>query len=434
MSIGLFFAAFFCLLVLAVPIGVVFAFSSILPRMVNPAFSFTPEASIRSMVSALDSYPMMAIPLFMLAGVIMARGGISEKLFSFFGYFMGNKTAGFPCAVIMTCMFYGAISGSGSATTAAVGSMAIPFLVSMGYNMVFSTALVAVSGGLGVIIPPSIPFILYSGTTNTSTSSLFIGGILPGVLIGLCLMGYAYYYCKKHGEDKALLQDNYIKLRQNGFRPVLKDSIWALLAPVIVLGSIYGGVASPTEAAALSIYYALFTSIVIYKTLKLRDIPRIIKEGVNTYAAILFILCAAIALGRVMSLLKASGVLSAGILSIADSKLSLLLLFNCILIIAGMVMDTPPCILILAPILLPVATKVGIDPVHFGIIMVINLAVGFVTPPMGLNLFVASNMTKIPIVTIARQAFPFVGAFAVAVVLINLFPDITLFLVRFASG
>jgi len=257
--------------------------------------------------------------------------------------------------------------------------------------------------------------------------------VLPGVLIGVCLMGYAYYYCKKHGEDTHKLQANYAQLRANGFLPVLKESIWALLAPVIVLGSIYGGVASPTEAAAISIYYALFTSICIYKTLRIRDIPNMLKEGVNTYAAILFILCAAIALGRVMSLLKVSGVLSEGILSFADSKLAVLLLFNVILIVAGMIMDTPPCILILAPIMMPVAVKVGIDPVHFGIIMVINLAVGFVTPPMGLNLFVASNMTKIPILTIARKSLPFMGAFGIALVLINFFPDITLFLVRLAA-
>jgi C4-dicarboxylate transporter DctM subunit len=432
MSFGLFFAAFFGLLLLAVPIGVVFAFSSIFPRMVNPSFSFTAEASIRSMVSALDSYPMMAIPLFMLAGVVMAKGGISEKLFNFFGYFMGNKTAGFPCAVIMTCLFYGAISGSGSATTAAVGSMAIPFLVSMGYDMVFSTAMVAVAGGLGVIIPPSIPFILYSGTTNTSTSSLFIGGVLPGILIGVCLMVYAYYYCRTHGEDKEKLRINYEKIRARGFLPVLVNSIWALLAPLVVLGSIYGGVASPTEAAAISIYYALFVSIVVYKTLSVRDIPRMLMEGVNTYAAILFILCAAIALGRVMALLKVSAFLSEGILSIADSRLTVLLLFNVILLIAGMIMDTPPCILILAPIMMPIAVSVGVDPVHFGIIMVVNLAVGFVTPPMGLNLFVASNLTKLPITVIARKAVPFMFAFGSAMILINLFPEITLFLVNLA--
>ena len=429
MSLAIFFAVFFGLLILAVPIGVVFGFSALLPSLLNASFPYNASAAIRSMFTALDSFPMMAIPLFILAGVIMAQGGISKKLFDFFAYFMGNKTAGFPCTVVITCMFYGAISGSGAATVAAVGSLSIPFMVSMGYSLEFSTAIVTVSGGLGAIIPPSIPLVLYSGVTGTSTSDLFIGGVLPGILIGCCLMVYAYLYCKKHGEDKERLQENYRTIKARGFLPVLKDSFWALMAPVIVLGSIYGGIASPTEAAAISIYYSLFISLFVYKTIRLQDIPRLFREGVKTYGSLLFVLATAIAMGRTFALMQVAATLQTAVLSVVSSKVGILLLFNIILLFAGMILDTPPCILLLTPIMYPIATAVGIDPVHFGIIMVVNLVFGFVTPPMGLSLFVASNLSKLPVMSIAKKALPFMVFFLIGVLLINLFEPITMFLV-----
>ena len=240
MSLTVFFAALLVMIAIAIPIGVVFGGISILPVLANPAFPFTVDAAVRSMLNGLNSFPILAIPLFMLSGVIMAKGGISKRLFNFFAYFIGNKTAGFPCAAIITCLFYGAISGSGPATTAAVGAMAIPFLTGMGYDLVFASAIVAVAGGLGVIIPPSIPFIVYSSMSNTSTSALFIAGILPGALIALGLMVVAWAYCKRHGEDKARLQENYETIRAQGFGRLLRESSWALLTPVIILGSIYG--------------------------------------------------------------------------------------------------------------------------------------------------------------------------------------------------
>ena len=254
MSIGIFFLIFAVLLVIGTPICLVFSGMTIAPYLANHAFPYDITAAVTSQLSGLDSFPLMAIPLFMLAGVIMAKGKISDKIFNMFAYFVGNKTAGLPCTVVLTCLFYGAISGSGPATTAAVGSMCIPFLVSVGYDIVFATALVAVAGGLGVIIPPSIPFIVYSSVAGTSVSKMFIAGVLPGCLIGLCLMVYCYIYCKIKGEDKEKLNKRYQEIRSIGFWNLLKDSIWALLTPVIILGSIYGGIASPTEAATISIY------------------------------------------------------------------------------------------------------------------------------------------------------------------------------------
>jgi len=429
MSIGLFFVIFAVLLLIGTPVCFVFSTLTILPSMLADKFPYTADAAVRSMVSGLDSFPLLAIPLFMLAGVIMAKGKISDKIFNIFAYFIGNKTAGLPCAVVITCLFYGAISGSGPATTAAVGSMCIPFLTSVGYDLLFSTALVAVSGGLGIIIPPSIPFIVYSNAANVSIANMFIAGVLPGFVIAACLMVYAYIYCKKKGEDKELIGKKYQEVRANGFWHLLKDSIWALITPVIILGCIYGGIASPTEAATISIFYALFISLFVYKTLKVKDLPGIIYEGVVTYGPILFVISSAVAFGRVITLMKVAETVGALILGAFHSKVVVLLLFNGILLIVGMIMDTAPAILVFCPIMLPIATSLGVDPVHFGIIMVVNLAIGFVTPPMGVNLFVASNLTKLPVMDIAKKVVPFIAAFLIALLLITFIPAISLALV-----
>ncbi|MGI5892537.1 MAG: TRAP transporter large permease [Bacillota bacterium] len=430
MSVGIFFLIFFALLLIGTPIGAAFAGICVLKSIFDPSFPFPLIAIVRSMVNGVDSYPLLAIPLFMLSGVIMAKGGISEKIFNFFGYFFGNKTAGFPIAVTATCLFYGAISGSGPATTAAVGSMTIPFLISMGYDKTFSTALVAISGGLGVIIPPSIPFIVYCSIASTSVSDLFIAGFLPGILIGLCLMVYSYIYCRNKGEDKEKLNEKYNAIRKQGFFAVLKDSIWALLAPIIVLGSIYGGIASTTEAAALSIYYALFVSVFIYKTINFKNMYQVFKEGVGTYAAIMLIMSGAVAFSHALTLMNVGALIRDNLLALFNSKFMILLLINLVLLVAGMLVDCLSAILILAPIMLPVVTAIGVHPVHFGIIMVVNLAIGFVTPPMGMNLFVASNLTKIPVMDIAKRSLPFIFFFAVATVLINVFPEISLILLN----
>lgn len=430
MSVGIVFLIFAIGMSAAIPIGVVLGILAIIPNIADPNFPATAQLVIRSMLGGVDTFPILALPMFILSGIIMAKGGVSKKLFNVFAYFIGNKTAGMPIAVIVTCLFYGAISGSGPATTAAVGSMTIPILVSLNYDKVFATALVAVAGGLGVIIPPSIPFILYGMTTGASVGKLFIGGILPGLLIGACLMVYAYYYCRTRGEDKEKLNENYNELRKGGFVKLFKDSFWALLTPVIILGSIYSGVASPTEAAVISVYYSLIISLFVYKSLSFKDIVPVFREGIKTYAPLLFILAAAIAFARVLTFMQAPQQVAAAITSVFQTKFSVLIVINIFLLFVGMVMDTGPAILILAPILVPITTAVGVDPVHFGIIMVVNLAIGFVTPPVGINLFVGSSLTGIPVTEIARKAWPFIIAFLLALIAITFIPEITLILTR----
>lgn len=434
MTMGIFFGILAVLLAAGLPVAGVFGGMALLPSIVNPDFTYGAAAVVRSMFSGLDSFTLLAVPLFMVSGMIMAKGGLSEKLFNFFAYFIGNKTAGFPCAVVVTCMFYAAISGSAPATVSAVGAMTIPFLVEMGYEKIFAASIVTVAGGLGVIIPPSISYIVYSSATGTSPSDLFIAGIVPGILIGAALMIYCWIYCKKHGEDKKVLQAHYEEIRAKGFKKVLKESFWALLTPIIILGSIYGGIASPTEAAVISVIYGLFVCIFIYRTIPMKKIGMVFVDGAKTYVNILFVIAAATAFARCLTLLRYPQAISSAVLASVDNKIIILLIMNLIMLVCGMIIDNIPNIMILTPILLPIATAVGVSPIHFGIIMTVNLAIGMVTPPMGINLFVASGMTKIPMLKLAKATTPFLAAFIISLAAIVYVPQLSLVLPSMASG
>lgn len=428
MAIGLFFLMLVVLLAVGLPVAGVFGLMSIMPSLLDPGFSFGATDAARAMFSGMNSFTLLAVPMFMVSGMIMAEGGISEKLFNFFAYFIGNKRAGFPCAVVVTCMFYAAISGSSPATVSAVGAMTIPFLVSMGYEPIFAASIVTVAGGLGVIIPPSISFIVYSAAANASPSKLFIGGIIPGVLIGISLMIYCYYYCTKHGEDRERLEANYKAIRAKGFLPLLKESIWALITPVIILGTIYSGICSPTESAVISVFYGLFVCVFVYKTINLKNIGHVFMEGAKTYVNILFVIAAANAFARCLTLLRYPQDISKVVLSVSDNMYVILIIMTLIMLVCGMVIDNIPNIMILTPIMVPIATAVGIDPIHFGIVMTCNLAMGMVTPPMGINLFVAAGMTKIPMLKLAKACVPFLIAFLISLLLITFIPQLSLFL------
>ncbi len=420
---------FVAALAVGTPMCVALAGVGVLPNLLGSAIPYNIGSALRSLVGGLDSFLLLAIPLFMFSGVIMARGGISEKLFNIFAYFCGNVTAGFPAATVVTCLFYGAISGSGPATTAAVGAMTIPFLNKRGYDPVFSTSLVAVAGGLGIIIPPSIPMIAYSTISGASVSDMFVGGVLPGILIALFLTAYSYIYCKTKGEDKEKLRAHYKEVRERGFWNVFKDGFWALLSPIIILGSIYSGTATPTEAASISVYYALIVSIFIYKTIKISDLVAVLRESVKTYAPLLFVISSAVVLSRAITLLQVSKIVKEAVLSNISSKILIMLMINVILLLAGMIMDSVPALLIFTPIILPIATSVGVNPVHLGIIMIVNLAIGYVTPPVGVNLYVASNMTGIPVLRIAKGVILFIAAFLIALLMITFIPEISMLLI-----
>lgn len=418
---------FLAVLVIGVPIGISLLFTTVSSCIMNPMLPIDSTFIYKNMVAGMNSYVILAVPLFILAGMIMARGGISRKLFNFFAFFVGRITAGLPAASIITCLFYGAISGSGPATTAAVGSMTIPYLEERGYKKDFCVALVATAGALGVIIPPSVPFIMYStATTEVSVGGMFKAGIVPGLLIGVFLIAYSYYYCKRHGEDKELLKRGYEALHNQGFWIVFKDSFWALLTPILILGGIYGGIVTPTEAAAVSVAYSLFVSIYIYKTMTWKDLPSIIKEAIDGGIAMELVIASAMIFSRALTLLQIPQAVGIAFGQVFHGKVEFLLGMNIMLLFIGMILDTTSSILILTPILLPIAMGFGVNPYHFGIIMVVNLAIGFVTPPVGANLYVASGISGLDVVYIARKAMPFIIVFLAALLLITFVPNISL--------
>ncbi|MFV8829843.1 TRAP transporter large permease [Alkalihalobacterium sp. APHAB7] len=416
------------LLALTIPIGISLGFITILSGSVLD-ISVNLSYIVRNMVSSLDSYPLLAVPLFILSGTIMAKGGMSERLFNVFIYMFGNRTAGIPIAAITTCLFYGAISGSSPATVAAVGAMAIPILTKLGYDRGFSTAMIATSGGLGVIIPPSIPFIIYGMSANQSVGDLFLAGILPGIIIGLALMIYAYIYCKNKGENKEQIMAVYDDMKKNGFFKTFKDGFFALLAPVIILGGIYGGIVTPTEAAVIAVVYALGISAFVYRTVNFKNYLLILQESIKVTVPAILIVAVASVFGRVLTLLKIPQSVASMMTSLTENKILILLLIILFLLIVGMIMETLASILILTPIFLPVVMQVGIDPIHFGVIMIIALAIGYVTPPVGVNLYIASAMTKIPITVIGRKAVPFIVAFIISLLAIAFIPQISLFFI-----
>ena len=423
------FVVFIVCLMLSFPVAIAMGIAAITPGMLDTALSADVVYIIRTMVVGIDSTPILANPLFILSGTIMAQGGISGKLFDLFAYFLGKRTGGLPCAVIVTCLFYGAISGSGPATCAAVGAMTVPLLVSLGYDRGFCSAIVASAGGLGLIIPPSISFVNYALVTGTSVTSLFTAGILPGCLIALCLMAYCYIYCRIHGEDKEKIGANYQNLHSRGFLGIMKSGFWALLCPVIILGGIYSGIFSPTEAACVSVIYAVLVSMAIYRTINLRKLWELILESVKSIAPLCVLLALATAFSRVLTMLNAPQALAEFISGAISGKIAFLILLNVALLILGMFIDGAPAILILSPLLMPIAAEFGIDPVHLGIVIVCNLTIGLASPPFGLNLFVASSTSGAPVMEIGKKVIPFIAMFLIALVLITFIPQISLCLI-----
>ena len=428
MAALLVFVVFLVAIILSIPIGVSMILGSVAPILMMARGGVIPQI-VDNTLSGANSTPILAVPLFILGGVIMAEGGISKKLFNFFSYFVGRITGGVPCAVVLTCLFYGAISGSGPATTAAVGAMCVPFMVDLGYDKTWASGLIAVAGGLGVIIPPSIPFVLYSLATGVSTGKLFLGGVFPGILIGLFLMAYAIFYCATKGEDKAKIKARLDEISADGFWPLFKDSFWALMCPIIILGGIYTGFFTPTEAAVVSVFYAIIVCLFIERTISFKALPGFLISSVKTYGGLAFVLAFATAFGRVLSLTHATSAVQDFIVNNFHSATSVLTICTIIFLILGMIMDTGPAIIILAPVLLPAVKMLGVDEVHFGVVLVYCLSIGLATPPFGLDLFVAGNISQDQPMDVAKRAFPFIVAFLLSLALIVYVPAISTWLV-----
>ncbi|ADC48299.1 C4-dicarboxylate transport system (permease large protein) [Alkalihalophilus pseudofirmus OF4] len=418
------FASFALFLFLSVPIGIALGLATLVTILYSG--SIPVEFLVQGLVTSVDSFPLMAVPFFILAGEIMGKGGISNRLFLFANSIVGNKTGGFAIATIITCMFFAAISGSGPATVAAIGGIMIPAMVRQGYDKKFATALVAAAGSLGVIIPPSIPMVIYGVVGSASIGDMFIAGIIPGVLVGLGLMIYAYFHSKKKGYTGTAEKTSVKNILRSAW-----EAKWALLIPVIILGGIYGGIFTPTEAAVIAVVYGLIAGLLLYRELKIKDLPRVFADAALTTATVLIIVGSATAFGRLLTIEQIPNQVAEAMLAISENPIVLILLITILLLIVGCFMDTLAAIIILTPILLPIAVNLGYDPIHFGIIMVVNLAIGFITPPLGVNLFVGSGISGLSIETLSKAIIPFFVAMLATLLLIVFIPELSLWLLQF---
>ena len=376
--------------------------------------------SVKEMFNAINKFPLAAIPFFILAGNLMETGGISRRLVEFAKSIVGGVQGGLPMTCVLTCMIFAAVSGSSVATTFAVGAILIPALIKHGYPTSYAAALQATSAELGVIIPPSIPMILYGVSAEVSIGELFIAGIGPGIFISLSLMAFVWVYCKFKGWGK-----NDGDGRLSVGRATWQAG-WALLMPVIILGGIYGGIFTPTEAAAVAVFYALVVGMLIYREINIASLMVVLRKSVISSAVIMFIIANA---GLFAFLLTRAGVPDAigrWLEAVLQSPVLFLLGVNAALFIIGMFIETSAAIIVLAPILAPVAMHFGIDPVHFGMVMVVNLAMGMITPPFGVNLFAACTVAKISLDRIVGHLIPFVLVILVSLMVITYVPALSL--------
>jgi tripartite ATP-independent transporter DctM subunit len=376
--------------------------------------------SVKEMFNAINKFPLAAIPFFILAGNLMETGGISRRLVEFAKSIVGGVQGGLPMTCVLTCMIFAAVSGSSVATTFAVGAILIPALIKHGYPTSYAAALQATSAELGVVIPPSIPMILYGVSAEVSIGELFIAGVGPGIFIGLSLMAFVWAYCKFKGWGK---NDGEGRL---SFGRATWEAALALLMPVIILGGIYGGIFTPTEAAAVAVFYALVVGMLIYREINIASLMVVLRKSVISSAVIMFIIANA---GLFAFLITRAGVPDAigrWLEAVLQSPMLFLLGINAALFVIGMFIETSAAIIVLAPILAPVAMHFGIDPVHFGMIMVVNLALGMITPPFGVNLFAACTVAKISLDRIIPHLLPFVLVILACLMVITYVPALSL--------
>ena len=411
---------FLCLL-LGVPSAVALAFSA-MAALYNSEFLNVSTMAPTSF-AALDSFTIMAIFFFVAAGVFMGCGGISRQLVDLADLMVGRRIGGMAMATVITCMFFAAICGSGPATVAAIGAITIPAMVERGYDKRFAAALVAAAGSIGVMIPPSNPMVVYGVLAKASIGKLFMGGIIPGVLTGAVLMGYSYWLSRRNGWRGTAEKVSFSRKMK-----VIWEAKWALLVPVIILGGIYGGYMTPTEAAAISAMYGLLVGMFVYRGINRHNFFSVCVECCTTSAVIIFLIAMASSFGYLLALEQVPESIAKFILSLSGNRVIVLLCINIFLLIVGALMEPAAATIILTPILAPVAVKLGVDVVHFGIIMTVNLAIGFVTPPVGSNLFVASATSGLRLEDIARAALPMIAGMILLLMAITYIPAISLIL------
>jgi C4-dicarboxylate transporter DctM subunit len=420
MSIAaLLFLSFAVLLLLNVPIALSLGASSLIAMVIAelPLDMFPMQ-----IYANIGKFTLLAIPFFMLAGNTMEKAGISDKLINLANKFVGHKTGGLAIVGVVTSCFFAAISGSGPATVASLGVIIIPAMINAGYSKGMSSALMATAGGIGVIIPPSIPFVVYGAIAGVSIGKIFMAGIVPGLLMGTSLVIASLIMAKKM--DIEPVPKASAKERWQAF----KDAIWGLMMPVIILGGIYGGFFTPTEAAAVSAVYGILVGVFVYKKIKPKDLYDLMVESAIGSAVVMFIVAAAGLFAWFCTTEGISDMASDLLLSVSGSKYMFLFIVNIILLIAGCFLDATSALYIFTPIMLPVATQLGYDPIALGVVMTMNLAIGMITPPVGVNLYVACGVSKISLGQISKAVVPYLIASLIVLFLITYVPDIILWL------
>ena len=422
MTAAILFGSFFILLLLNIPIALSLGVSSIITLLAEGLpLSMVPS----NLYSSTGKFVLLAIPFFILGGNIMDKSGISERLINFCRSLVGHRRNGMAMVCVIVACFFAAISGSGPATVAALGAILIPAMTNSGYDKSRSTALMATAGGIGIIIPPSITFVIYGSITGQSVGALFASGMFPGILMGAILI--ITMCVASRNRELVVLPKASTKERLVSF----KDAFAGILMPVIILGGIYGGVFTPTEAAAVSSIYGLFVGFFIYRTLKLSDLMQLLKDSVSQTAVVMFIVGTASLFAWVLTVTGIAADASNALIQVCgDNKYIFLVIINVILLIAGCFIDANSAFYILVPILYPVGVQLGVDPVHLGTIMVMNMAIGLVTPPVGVNLYVGCGIAKISLKQISIAVIPFVLASIAALLLVTYIPAISMFLPR----
>ena len=381
---------------------------------------------VQRMFTGTDSFTLLAIPLFMIAGRLMEWGGISKRLIDLSMNVVGGMYGGLANVSILACMFFAAISGSTPATVVAIGSIMVPAMIKEGYGKSFSVAILAAAGIIGVIIPPSILFVSYGVSIGASIGKLFIAGIIPGVIMGLSLMRFCYIVSRINGWKSS------VKPTFRGFLSSLKKSIWGLLMPIIILGGIYGGIFTPTESAAVACIYSLFVGFFVYKELNIKNTYISVYEAGTTSAMVLLIIATATAMGWILTTEQVPLRIAEALSSLAQSRYSLLLFLNIMLLVTGCLMEPNAAIIILGPIFLPLLQQANIDLIHFGVVMVVNMAIGMLTPPLGVNIFVAQSLQKdIPIKSIISAVTPMIIVLLVNLMLFTYIPAISTVLLNY---
>jgi len=421
LAIILTFVALAVFLLLSVPIGIAIGLSVVVGMTVSDMLPY--EFLIQKMITSLDVFPLMAVPFFIMAGEIMQKGSMAHRLLDVSRALVGHLTGGMAHISVLTSLFYGSLSGSAPATVAAVGGIMIPAMEKEKYSKSFSTAVNTAAGCLGVIIPPSVPLIIYGTTAGVSVGDLFIAGIIPGLFIGACLMVCSYILAKKYGftgtGKRAPIKE---------IATTFKDALPALMVPIIVLGGIYGGLTTPTEAGVIAVVYSLIMEGLILRTLSWQKVIDVFKGTSLTTASIFLVVATATAFGQILLFYNLPNQLVEILVSISDNKFVLLPIILIFLLIMGTFMDALANILILTPLLLPIVVVLGVDPIHFGIVMIVCSSMGFLTPPVGVNLFVGCSIANISIEKLSVAIMPFLLTMVLALLVLTFIPQITLWL------